>query len=581
MDGGYSVNGKCAVSQSNDITNAVNAIRSASSLTETTFLEVGQTLESSIEILGELTSRFEAVLEDLEGEALSQALKALSATAVQVKALGHDQVNKSSRFDEMRRLTETIGGRITQMNASLRDVDCLAVNSRIAAASIRVPGNDFVSFADEIGRTLDFTRTTLDRFAAELRNVRQHVMTAHLGQLAFEKCQQEASRSITDRLSATVKSIALRNQHAARASLDVRLGSARVRQRICDAILALQIGDITRQRLEHANDALSLAAEMRSPSGAHDVVLDETEQRTFAMAVHRLQSAQLVDAAGNFDRDVRQITGSLRSLATEAQVLRKLGDAAYGSAKGGGGTFLQELEGQIAEALVLFEGFETARAEVANVTAMVSDASASLCGHLRTVRMMEDDIRIMGLNTTFKCARIGREGLALSIIAQELRSYADGFAKEAGALMGEVETVAGISSSLIGGTDVDRTQVLSDGTRTMRDSLATLRRMGQGLDLAMVDLERDSHRVEALLTTTVAKLEGQSDTGQVLREAAGNLGRSGPADFADLPPRVDQMLRLIARGYTMANERVVHDRIFGGSTAAAPEPVSELEDFLF
>src|ERR1019366_8909255 len=166
------VSGKCAVSQTNDITDAVSAIRSASALTETTFLQAGQTLEASIEILAKLTSRFESVLEDLEGETLSQALKALSETAVQVDALGLEQVNKSSRFDEMRRLAETIGGRISQMNASLRDVDCLAVNSKIAAASIRVPGTDFVSFADEIGRTLDFTRKTLDRFAAELRIVR-------------------------------------------------------------------------------------------------------------------------------------------------------------------------------------------------------------------------------------------------------------------------------------------------------------------------------------------------------------------------------------------------------------------------
>jgi hypothetical protein len=573
------------VSQTNDITDAVSAIRSASALTETTFLQAGQTLEASIEILAKLTSRFESVLEDLEGETLSQALKALSETAVQVDALGLEQVNKSSRFDEMRRLAETIGGRISQMNASLRDVDCLAVNSKIAAASIRVPGTDFVSFADEIGRTLDFTRKTLDRFAAELRIVRQHVITAHTGQLAFEKCQQEAARSITERLSATVKSIVLRNQHAARASLEVKQGSARVRQRICDAILALQIGDITRQRLEHADAALSLAAAARSPPGSHGVTLDEDEQRTFAAAVHRLQSAQLSDAAGNFDRDVRQITGSLGSLAAEAQALRKLGDAAYGSAKGGGGTFLQELEGQIEEALALFEGFETARAEVANVTATVSDASASLCGHLRTVQMMEADIRIMGLNTTFKCARIGREGLALSMIAQELRGYANGFAKEAGALMGEVETVAGISRSLIDGADADQAPVLSEGTRTMRDSLATLRRLGQGLDLAMVDLVRDSHRVEALLVATVAKLEGQREIGQVLRDAAGKLAPSGSPDRAELPPHVEQMLQLIARGYTMANERVVHDRIFGGSTLAAPTPrtapAAELEDFLF
>ena len=483
----------------------------------------------------------------------------------------------------MRQLTVSIEGRIAQMKASLKDVDCLAVNSKIAAASIRGAGDDFISFANEIGRTLEVTKRTLDRSVAELRIVRDHVMAAHTGQLSFETSQQEAARSITERLSATVTSITRRNQRAARASLDVRQGSARVRQRICDAIVALQIGDITRQRLEHADDALGLVAGL---SGQAGTALDADEARIFAAAAYKLQSAQLTDAARNFNSDSRQITGSLSSLAAEARALRNAGDQAYGTAERGGGAFLLELEGQIGEALALFDRFETARAEVATVTATVSQASDSLCGHLRIVQSLEGDIRIMGLNTTFRCARIGREGLALSIIAQELRGYANGFAKEADALMGEVETVAAISRSLIDDTAADQASRLSDGIGAMRESLDTIRRTGHSLDLAMADLERDSHRVEALLMAAVAKLEDERSIGQVLRDAAEYLAPLGARDLTGLPATVEQRLERIAHGYTMANERTVFDRVLGRSAAPTRivetvPAVAELEDFLF
>jgi hypothetical protein len=562
------------------INESAAAIRSASALTEATFLRAGQTLEASSGILADLTSRFAAVLEELEGDKPAVALQALLGMAARVTSLGQNRSEENARFEQIRGLTESIGGRIGQMKVSLKDVDALAVNSKIAAAGIRVPGTDFTSFAEEIGRTLQLTRTTLDQFGGELRVVRQHVAVAQTGQQTFDRHQQEAAGSITERLSATVKSIALQHERAARASVEVRLGSARVRQRVCDAILALQIGDITRQRLEHADSVLSVVAE--------NPTLDGDDQVMFVGLARRLQSAQLVDAARNFDRDVRQVTDSLNSLAAEARALRTLGEAAYGAAGRDGGSFIAQLEGQIGEALTLFESFETARAEVAGVTATVSDATAGLCGHLRTIQSLEADIRIMGLNTTFKCARIGREGLALSIIAQELRGYANGFAKEAGTLMQEVETVAGISGLLTSGTAGEGGAAASESARAMRGSLVTLRQMGQLLDHAMQELKLDSDRVVALLEDTVSNLAVRGEIGQVLRDAAARLAElapSGVVNFAELPPRVVPMLESIERGYTMANERAVHDRFFGRPVRADPvadtEQGSAMEDFLF
>ncbi len=321
---------------------------------------------------------------------------------------------------------------------------------------------------------------------------------------------------------------------------------------------------------------------------AGNPALDTDDQTEFATLAHRLQSAQLVDAARYFGREVRQVTQSLNSLAAEALALCSFGDNAYGAEDRSGDSFIAQLEGQIGEALALFESFEIAQAEVASATATVSDATAGLRHRLRTIQALDADIRIMGLNTTFKCTRIGREGLALSIIAQELRGYANGFGKEAATLMQEVETVAGISGILTSGIAGDHAAVTSEGTTAMRDSLTTLREMGQMLDRAMQELKRDSNQVVTLLVETVSNLAVQAEIGQVLRDAAARLAElapSGVVNFAELPPRIVPMLESIERNYTMANERAVHDRFFGRPVHA--EPVAEtasgsaMEDFLF
>jgi len=203
------------------------------------------------------------------------------------------------------------------------------------------------------------------------------------------------------------------------------------------------------------------------------------------------------------------------------------------------------------------------------------------------VQSLEDDIRVMGLNTTFKCARVGRDGLALSLIAQELRAYATEFSKQAGGLMEEVETIAGISGALIGDTGTDQPPLTGESTEPVRRSHASLRRMREILDVAVADLDRDSERVVRLLVETVADLEEHDKIGAALREGAETLRGQSPleqASLTDLPPGVAKMLETMAAGYTMANERAVHDRCLGRTPVETPEPATEaagLDDFLF
>jgi hypothetical protein len=574
---------------------AGNAIRAASALTETTFLQVGKTLEASIEILARLTESFDTLLTELKSEHLRQALQSLAQAAARVAELGRTQPGESAGFDRLQRLAEAITRRILKMHGSVKTVASLSISSKIATTDIRTSTIDFSTFADQIARTLDMTRSSLDSFAAELLPVHERVVAARATQLTFEKRQDEAARSIPPRLLATVASIHQQHRHAARASAAVRGRSDGARQQICNAIMALQIGDITRQRLEHTDCALGLISgsqeaplEMRQHEAGSDVGLDADERYAFRTTTCRLLSAQLLDAAQAFDRDVRQVIASLNSLAAEARALRNLGSAAYGSSDRGHDTFIAELEAQVAEALQLLAAFGTAQAEASGVAESVSNATEGLCGHLATVQSLEADIRIMSLNTTLKCSRAGREGLALSLIAQELRSYANEFAREAGALMGEVENITEIAGSLSRGRDAGAAPVVAEVMRAMQDSLATLRQEGQTLGDALANLERDSDRVVALLVETVGNLANHDEIGQALRQAATALAAiSAQQTFppADLSPRVEQMLNLMASNYTMAIERRVHDEALGRPDQASGGPATvvnaELEDVLF
>jgi hypothetical protein len=574
--------------------NTLDAVRSASALTEATFLHLGQTLEASTAILSGLISSFETAMTQLEGEDLGRSLKALGEAGTRVAQLGHGHSEVSATFDHLQRAAEAIARRISKLNGSIKALDSLVTNSKIAATAIRGSEIDFTTFTSEIGNTMSLAQTTLDSFGSELQALRERIRSAYAGQLAIEKRQIEAIRSIPDRLKATVTAIPAQHKRAARAISAVRQRSQRVQEQVNSAVMALQSGDITRQRLEHAEHALGFltktgrsAVPRSSEERSSYAALPEDQQRALAATTCLLQAAQLSDAAAEFERNVGQLAAALNNLAAEARALRSLASSAYRSAGHDQGTFIVELEAQVGEALELFADFGASQADAARVMAAVSDAAKALCDELATVQSLEADIRILGLNTTLRCARVGPEGRVLGLIAQELRAYGNEFAKEAGGLMGEVENLGQITRS-IGSKQADAAPLMAAAMQAMKDALSTLRQVGLTLDDTLSGLDRDSDRVAILLQQSAANLEGHDEIDKAIRSGASSLqdmSRPGALPLADLTPDARHVLDLMARGYTMAIERTIHLRIVGESSEVGAAKVAattcELDDMLF
>jgi ABC-type transporter Mla subunit MlaD len=590
-----------------DLNKLAEAVAAAAALTEAVFLGAGTALEAPIESLARMTAKSELVLADLAGETLGRSLEALSRAASLVDRMGKPSPDEAARFHHLDALATGLAVRIGKMTSSLDQVDPLAINARIVSAGIRAQAADFSTFADDIARTLTMTRDSLREFATELRAVRGHIAAARAGQSAFHTRREADAASIPARLGETIDAIARQHARAAAASAAVRQSSHAIRDRIRDAIMALQIGDITRQRLEHARDGLILLT--RTLTGPDSVSPgpsdDAAPRRALTGLICRLLGSQIVDAAAEFERDVALMVASLSGLCSEARGLRGLATAASGAAgrgagerdtgerdagRPGGGTVIADLEARTGEALALFQGFGAARAEAMDIMAAVGGAAASLCGHLRDVQSREADIRIMGLNTTFRCARIGPEGRPLSLIAQQLRTYADGFAKEAGALIHEVEMISQLTRALSDDGGADAAPAIAEVVQAMTGAIATLRQMGLTLGAALGDLDGESERVVAFVDETASRLAGHRSIALAMHQAVDALtllaqeAGYGPEDQAGVgavgvTTQAERLLGQIAAAYTMVNERVVHDRFLG--RAAAPLPSPDLEELLF
>jgi hypothetical protein len=561
---------------------AVSAkVASVATLTEGRFLAMGKNLESAMGLLARLIATFGQLQADLESDGLRTAVDDLSRVAAQVQDIAGTHGRRGDIFTRLVDLTDGIAGRVARMRQAVRGVSMLSVNARISAAGLSAAGAEFMEFSTEIARSLRLAGDNLERLGHELSELGSQVRAASAGSSEFERLQTGAGKTIPRRLTAGVQTVATRRGEAAASSSSIAARSQQAQARIGSAVMALQIGDSTRQRAEHVQQSLVMAAD--ALAAAERQGSSDRQRRALAAKVCALAAAQLTDAADEFAREAGRILAALGGLARDAREIAHLGDAAFGSAAGRG-SFLQELDGEIGEAKQLLAGFQVARAAADRLAGSVAAGSANLVAQIGTLRSLEADIRILALNTALKCGRIGAEGRSLEVVARELREFSAGTEREAVAVAEDLDRVVAVARALDDGAAV-ATVNAAGVTDTMTAAAAQLGACERGFTAALAMLTRDGAVIAGLLEETASSISAGDDIGALLRQAAADLaGLQVGADGEDAAPAGEAIFASIYALYTMAQEREVHARVIGSAppaAAGAPPPAAALDDILF
>ena len=155
-------------------------------------------------------------------------------------------------------------------------------------------------------------------------------------------------------------------------------------------IVELQLGDITRQRIEHmqevaARPAVSRVACIRR---AERMARDVARRRRFLLhAGCNLAAAQLRDTADELDKEAGRVAHGLARLAANAQDISRLGEAAYGAEDQHHRGLMAELESNLRETEALFEGLRAARDDTERRIAHVLTIAHRLGGNIDTLQV--------------------------------------------------------------------------------------------------------------------------------------------------------------------------------------------------
>ncbi|TQF33431.1 chemotaxis protein [Bradyrhizobium sp. UNPA324] len=538
----------------NTLAEATAAIEDVSSRIEDVFARVGHDLGRGHLIFQELNQGLATLSGELSGAEIEGAATALQEIAARLSELAQALPAESA-------LLETIGKSTTEASSLLKPlfkhiqmITIIARSARIEAASLDGDREGFLAFTQEAYDLGKAVQHSIEGCARDQQRLSEAVATASGRQKEFESRYRAQLMSESAELGAAYSG--LREQRSKSSHLAERASSStrKIAEAVGSAIVSLQAGDSTRQRLEHVSHGLGLAS-VTAPSLVPEPVTSDHGVR----AICQLQAAQLRDAQREFGGDIGQIVGALTAILRDAGSVAGHGRTLFGGEEDGSSSFLTRIKQTLAHASNLVATCESAGRSVDEALAIVEDTLAKFRQAIAGLAEATVDITLIGMNAGLKASHLGSRGSAFVVIANELKATADQVSAGAGRLRPVLD---GIERSA---NELKELRVQGDPTQLAKlepQILLALREVEAGnerLGKLMSRLVNEGAEFERLMNSAQGLMTTLGESSAALPAVATRLETASAAAQRLQPELQDQAILddLFAR-YTMERERDVH-----------------------
>jgi methyl-accepting chemotaxis protein len=516
---------------------------------EERFLAGGTALMAAHEIVGELLAAIEATVAVLDDADAIRATATLTETVTELRDRIESEGHRRAEFDEIILAGAAIPPRIKEMHGILGYIGTCATATRITGAG----HDEFIGFADDIARYVRDATTEIGRFSEHVGeiNTRLHGIGGE-GDRALAEIRRAAPR-VSETLLDAGRVIARRRQELAGIAEQTAQLVHRVQDKVETVLSALQIGDVTRQRIEHVRDGIRLATQMAGGTGDGDR-LRSAALRLFAALVDSLNA--------EFTEQTRHVVETIRSLAADAEAIIDLHHRMIRSDDEAGGDPMRTLESAIAAAGGLAAGIDEAQRRVAAVREATGRLAAELlddAGDIGNLRDVRDDIRCLAINAYLRCSRMGDKGRAVGVIATEMSTSGERLGSVAEAILDGLD---GVRRRAAGSTE---TAVGRDLSKELDEVVAVLRHANAATRTNLELVARRGGTVVERIGRIAQELDFGESLGDMLDECEQTLREDRRA--AVDPKGMDSSLlekfsEEIFRNYTMASERNIHAALF-------------------
>ena len=547
---------------------SVAAIEDVGHQLEHVFSEAGAQLGAAHAIFAELNADLNALSDQLSGSEMEAASVAFEQIAARLRGLADALPVESALLGAVGTSAARTSGLLKQLVEHIQLITVISRSSRIEAASLESDRDDFLSFTREASDLAKSVQSSIVGCAKEQEQLSKAIAEALTGQQQFERRYRDRLLSVSAALTSTFAEISHLQAQGGEVAKSTKATTLRFGEAVGTAIVSLQAGDSTRQRLEH------ICAGLRQVMDARSVLASPT-----AALFCLLQGEQLSDAVSEFGADIGIINRSVARLSADARGIVGPGHQLVGGKDNATTAFLTAMKQRLAEASALISACGRAKISVDASMAALEDVLEQFRAAISALNDTVVDITLIGMNASLKAARLGEKGRAFVVIANELQQTADRISTAAKLLEPVLEEIGQTAEQLKHARLEEESLNVAELERSMAGAVEQIQLGNDRLSELMERITQESARFEALMAGAGKTMSDLGGKFSALSRTADCLGAVEPQAVTlasgDGPDTAE--LDELYKRYTMETERDVHRKVLDRFGIADNFSIMDLE----
>lgn len=553
-------------------------LTTAHSRLEKSFLEGGAVLVSVVEIINGLVESLDLLTSVLDGKTTTETVKSLRRTVSDLALLPERAIARQTSFNQILNLCASTSAHVEEMRETIRYLRTFAITVKITGAGL----DEFSGFADEIRERIQSGAEEIDRFASKLAHMRSQLDTARAFSDSILTDFRETIPKIVSSLNTSSDQLATQHQSMTGIANEVKSVTRNIQTKVSTVLSALQIGDITRQRIEHVQTMFDCLDEFLAEGNVSDPMIADGIRQAVAHLAH----AQLQESLDDFRMKCSAIFSNLTSFTSDAAQVLSLRDDLNKSGGSAENSVLRKMEADIVHACALSNRVQDRSQESDSFVSSVTESAQALLAGIETIRAIKTDIHYMALNSNLRCSRLGDAGRSVNVVSGELRTFAAKLEIPADAIVEDMRHVEEETAVL----SRDDSDDISHIHEPLNDALGAIQTVSSDMEKKLEAFGTEGQIVFNRIGAAVTTLDFERELGGLLSECLQIADRArGPLQPVNVIATAAQPLsQRIFAVYTMSQERDIHQRFLplnNGFTAethhsAASAPDDE-DDQLF
>lgn len=541
---------------------------------EESFVAVGGALTQSALGLNRISQAFEALPQDLASADLTEATTRLSAVGHRASEISAAFAIEQTAIERLVAVVAAADHPISDLRRAVKMMGIVAINARVVAAGIVGDDHDFDVFTTDIAELSGSATKTIEEFSTVYQQLTVEVRRAAVQRAQFDASHRDTLSSLASRLEENLGALVRRRQLSADGSAETGRVTREIAARVASAVMAMQVGDATRQRLEHVEAALARLAALADDTELG--IAAEDVPTALRDGLH-LQTLQLRGTAALFASELGEAERAVGALASDARIVLDRSRTLYGDG-GAGQSSLSGFNAEIREALTVLRDCEVQRGKLEEVAVSVARIVQVLLGHVEAVHEIESSMRLVSLNAAVRCAQLGPRGRALSVISTQLRELTGETVFAAEAAMTALGEAASLAQSLSAASSGEAAGQVAWLEQEAAQASTLVAAVDQRLNDALGLLDKDGPAAIKALGEAADRLSGHEVMSEAIEDAA--LRASELAGGVQSRPAASSLplFAALRRSYTMDAERKIHDGLAGPARSG---PVEAAADVLF